>query len=464
MTDRPEPAPISAAATAEREIVISRVFKAPRELVFAAFIDPQHIGSWWGPRGFTTTTQKSDIRPGGEWIYVMHGPDGVDYPNWTRYQEVVRPERLVYEHGGGAPDSPAHFHVTVTFIERPEGTELTMRSLFPTKAARDQVVQRYGAIEGGRQTLARLADHLDAMAGGATRTQRRYSRRFAAPRALVFQAWTDPQHLVAWWGPHDFTSPTCIFEARVGGRIHIDMRGPDGVVHPLHGEVLELAAPHRLVFKAYPADEQGRPLFEVVNTVTFSEEDGHTTVVVDTDVTGVTPAARVPLEGMDVGWAQTLERLDDLLTDPAAAREPARDIVTTRVIPAPRGRVYAAWSDPALLQRWWGPNGFTNTFEVFDLRPGGDWRFVMHGPDGTDYRNHSIFREIRPGELLAFDHLGPMHRFGVRATFYDLGGGTLVRFRMRFTDAAECGRVRAFVAPANEQNFDRLEAVLTGRA
>ncbi len=84
----------------------------------------------------------------------------------------------------------------------------------------------------------------------------------------------------------------------------------------------------------------------------------------------------------------------------------------------------------------------------------------MHGPDGKDFQNHSVFRELVPGELVAFDHLGPMHAFQVRTTLYDFQGGTLVRFRMRFADAAEVARIRGFIAPANEQNFDRLAAVL----
>jgi uncharacterized protein YndB with AHSA1/START domain len=465
MAVRPEPA----SDTADREIVVSRVLNAPRELVFDAFTDPRHIGNWWGPNGFSITTRSMEVRPGGMWVYTMHGPDGANYPNWTRYHDVVRPERLVYDHGGSLEgEGEVQFRVTVTFTAHAGGTEVTMRSVFPTKALRDHVVERYGAIEGGKQNLARLAGHVEAQAktGVGAReawrahAQRRFSRRFAAPRALVWQAWTDPAHLAAWWGPHGFTNPTCVFEARVGGRIHILMRGPDGADHPMHGEVRELVAPGRLVFLAQPLDGQGQPLFEVVNTVTFADAEGGTLVTVTTDVSNATPAAQIPLEGMEVGWTQSLERLDELLTAPDAALHPERDIVTTRVFTAPRAQVYAAWTDPAVLQRWWGPKGFTNTFQVCEPRPGGEWRFTMHGPDGKDFQNHSVFRELIPGELVAFDHLGPMHAFQVRTTFYDFQGGTLVRFRMRFADTAEVARIRGFIAPANEQNFDRLAAAL----
>jgi uncharacterized protein YndB with AHSA1/START domain len=138
----------------EREIVFSRTLKAPRALVFKAFTESAHVGHWWGPKGFTTTTHEMDVRPGGAWRYMMHGPDGVDYPNRIVYAEVVAPERLVYTHDGDVEDDPNAFHVTVTFDEREGRTVLTMRSRFASAAVRDQVA--VFAIPGGRETLDRL--------------------------------------------------------------------------------------------------------------------------------------------------------------------------------------------------------------------------------------------------------------------------------------------------------------------
>jgi uncharacterized protein YndB with AHSA1/START domain len=446
--------------TSDREIVLSRSFAAPRDLVFSVWTDPQHVGTWWGPSGFTTTIHTMDVRPGGMWTYTMHGPDGTDYENWVRYLVVERPSRLIYDHGGGGKTSHMLFQVTVDFVATPDGTTVTMRMVFPTVAARDEVVQRYGAIEGGKQHLARLGEHLTAtQAGAPLRAHARFARRFAAPRDLVFQAWTDPAHLAHWWGPHGFTSPVCTFEARAGGRIRIDMRAPDGGIYPMTGEVRAFDPPNRLAFIAYPEDGHGVRMFEVLNTVNFAEDGDGTMMTVDTEVTALS-AAPIPFEGMQVGWSQSVGRLDDLLNDPVAARQPERDIVTVRLILAPRERVYAAWTDPGQMQRWWGPAGFSNTFHVFDLRPGGDWRFTMHGPDGTSYPNHCVFAAIRPGEQLIIDHIGEMHAFQILAGFYDCAGGTLVRFRMRFDDAAECAKVRTFAASANEENMDRLEAVL----
>jgi uncharacterized protein YndB with AHSA1/START domain len=149
-----------ATGTADREIVIARTFDAPRELVFDAWIDPKQIVQWWGPSGFTTTTHAMDVKPGGVWRFIMHGPDGTDYKNKIVFIEIVRPERLVYRHAGDEDSEPVRFHVTVTFAEQGGKTRLTMRSLFETAEERDNVVNKYGAIEGGNQTLERLAGHL----------------------------------------------------------------------------------------------------------------------------------------------------------------------------------------------------------------------------------------------------------------------------------------------------------------
>lgn len=150
------------AATADREIVLTRVFDAPRELVFKAFTDPKHVAQWWGPNGFTNTIHEMDVRPGGVWRFIMHGPNGVDYPNRVVYSEVVKPERLAWAHGSD-DGKPANFHATVTFAEQGGKTRVTMRMLFATAAERDKTVKEVGAIEGGNQTLARLAAYLPKM-------------------------------------------------------------------------------------------------------------------------------------------------------------------------------------------------------------------------------------------------------------------------------------------------------------
>jgi uncharacterized protein YndB with AHSA1/START domain len=149
-----------ATAASDREISIMRVVDAPREMVFEAWTDPQQVVQWWGPYGFTTTIHEMDVRPGGVWRFVMHGPDGTDYDNHVVFDQVVKPEPLVYRHGGGEENDIKEFHVTVTFDEDDGGkTRLTLRLVAESPAERDRMVE-FGALEGGKQTLERLAEYL----------------------------------------------------------------------------------------------------------------------------------------------------------------------------------------------------------------------------------------------------------------------------------------------------------------
>lgn len=151
----------SAEHLADREIVITRVFDAPREIIWNAWIDPKQIVRWWGPRGFTTTIHEMDVRPGGVWKHTMHGPDGTDYPNQIVFTEVVKPERIIYSMTGGKKGDPAHqSDVTWSFEAQGDKTKLTLRMLFPSADIRQHVAKTYGVIEGGNQTLDRLGEHL----------------------------------------------------------------------------------------------------------------------------------------------------------------------------------------------------------------------------------------------------------------------------------------------------------------
>lgn len=292
--------------TADRELVFTRVFDAPRELVFQAWTDPQHLAQWWGPKGFTSTIHEMDVRPGGVWRLTMRGPDGVDYKNRIVFLEVVKPERLVYKYEPEPGSEPVRHQVTVTFAPEGGKTCLTMQMLFPSAAAREHVVKKYGAIEGADQTLGRLKEHLPQMAAGRDLV---ITREFDAPRELVFKAWSEVERLRRWWGPDGFTNPVCEVDLRPGGAIRIDMRGPDGTVYPMTGTFHEIAAPQRLVFTSAALDEKGMPLFEVLNTVIFDEQGGKTKITLHASVTKATAEAVRYLAGMEQGWSQSLGRL-----------------------------------------------------------------------------------------------------------------------------------------------------------
>jgi uncharacterized protein YndB with AHSA1/START domain len=146
-------------ATADREIGISRVIDAPRELVVVAFTRVRHLSRWWGPEGFSTTTRSFEFRVGGEWDFVMHGPDGTDYQEWITWREIVPPERIALVHGESR-DDPNAFESVLTFEPAGEETRIVMRTVFPTKELRDEAVEKYHAIEGGEQTLRNLAAYV----------------------------------------------------------------------------------------------------------------------------------------------------------------------------------------------------------------------------------------------------------------------------------------------------------------
>jgi uncharacterized protein YndB with AHSA1/START domain len=275
-----------------REIVTTRLFRAPRERVFAVWSSAAHLEKWWGPRGFSTTTHAFDFRPGGEWRLTMHGPDGTDYANRVVYTEIVPPSRIVYAHHGDG--ETVHFHTTVTFTDEDGGTRVTMRALFPTAAARALVIERYHADTGAKENMDRMGEHL-------------------------------------------------------------------------------------------------------------------------------------------------------------------RSFQTSREIPASPEQVFAAFSDPQRLARWWGPAGFTNTFEVCDFRPGGRWKFVMHGPDGANYANESAFAEIEPAKKIVVEHLSAPN-FVLTITLTPSAGGTTLTWTQVLESAEIVARVEAIVVPANEQNLDRLTA------
>jgi uncharacterized protein YndB with AHSA1/START domain len=140
------------------------------------------------------------------------------------------------------------------------------------------------------------------------------SRVFDAPRALIFRMWTDPRHLAKWWGPRDFTNPVCELDLRVGGRILIHMRAPDGKLYPMTGTFREIVAPERLVFTAIAEDRNGHAVLEGLVTVTFEEQGEKTKLTVREKAVALAPVAGPMIAGMETGWAQSLYRLETAVT------------------------------------------------------------------------------------------------------------------------------------------------------
>jgi uncharacterized protein YndB with AHSA1/START domain len=145
-------------STADRELLITRELNAPVELVWEAWTTPEHIANWWGPNGFTNTISKMDMKPGGEWDLVMHGPDGTDYKNKSVFKEVVKHQRIVYEHITGPK-----FIATVEFEDRGEKTFLRWHMLFETREQFIQTVKTFKADEGLKQNVEKLGKYLEGL-------------------------------------------------------------------------------------------------------------------------------------------------------------------------------------------------------------------------------------------------------------------------------------------------------------
>lgn len=148
----------NASPSADREIVTTRLIDAPRETVWEAWSNLEHLERWYGPDGFSVTTSSFDFSVGGEWRFTMHGPDGRDYPNVVLFTDIAKPERIAHDHGDGI--GAISFKATVTLEDRGGKTFLTLRSVFDTPEALRKVVEENGAIEGAKQTLGRLAEHV----------------------------------------------------------------------------------------------------------------------------------------------------------------------------------------------------------------------------------------------------------------------------------------------------------------
>jgi uncharacterized protein YndB with AHSA1/START domain len=316
-----------AESIANREIKSTRLIKAPRDLVWQMWTDPKHIAQWWGPKGFTNTIHQMDVRPGGVWDFIMHGPDGTDYKNKNVFAEVVKPERIVYDH----VSAPKH-HVTVTMEAEGNHTRLTMQLLFDTAEERDACAKKYGAVEGLDQTLGRLEEKLaQTAAGGSTTEPFVISRTFNAPRDLVYKAWTERERFMQWFGPKGFAITTASMDFRPGGTLLFCMRAPDG--KEMWGKFVyrEITPPERIVWINSFSDKDGgltrHPMTpswpaEMLSSATFTEQAGKTTVTIQWTPLNASAEELQIFEnmrsGMNQGWTGTFEQLENYLANAKA--------------------------------------------------------------------------------------------------------------------------------------------------
>lgn len=237
--------------TKANEIKLLRVYEAPLSVVWDAWADPAKAAQWWGPRGFTITNHSKDLRPGGHWTYTMHGPDGVDYPNSTKYLEVVEGSKLVYDHGGNE-DRPPMFRVTVLFSESNGGTAMDMTMAFPTPEIAE-ATRKFIKSVAGDSTWDRFGEYL----AKATSDKEIFmiNRSFDAPIEQVYNVWIDPAHISKWLPPADFDMQFIKADIKTGGSSFYCMSNESGLKMYGRAEYLELRRPDRIVYTQQFCDE-----------------------------------------------------------------------------------------------------------------------------------------------------------------------------------------------------------------
>lgn len=306
------------------EIAITRVYDAPVKAVWDAWTDPDQVGQWWGPRGFTITTHSRELNTGGHWHYTMHGPDGVDYINKTKYLEVVPGTKLVYDHGGNDEQKPL-FRVTVTFSEQNGKTLMDMRMALETAEAAEQS-RKFIKQAGGNATWDRLAEYLEK--SSSSKDVFYINRTFDAPIEKMFEMWTNPDHFSKWLAPTGFEMHFMRSDIKAGGTTFYCMAGNGGIKMYGKAHYLEVERPTRLVYTQQFCDENENitrhpmaPTWPetMLTMVTFAEEGPEQTRVTVRwecvgDVTEEELATFIQgRSGMTIGWTGSFDKLEEYL-------------------------------------------------------------------------------------------------------------------------------------------------------
>lgn len=304
------------------EIKIVRIYDAPVKIVWDAWTDSKQAAKWWGPRGFTITTHSKDLRAGGSWDYTMHGPDGTDWPNTTKYLEVEKYSKLVYDHGGNKNQAPL-FRVTALFTEIKGKTRLEMTMTLATPEAAEET-RKFIKKAGGNSTWDRLAEYLAKET--TNKDQFVINRSFDVSVDQMFELWTDTKHFAAWMGPAGSTMEFIKADIRPGGESLYMMSGAPG--HKLYGKAryLEIEKPHRLVYTQEFCDQNGNttrhpmsPTWPetMLTTVLFTEEGpNQTRVTLTWEAHGNVTAEELQTfiqarAGMTGGWTGSFDKLEE---------------------------------------------------------------------------------------------------------------------------------------------------------
>jgi uncharacterized protein YndB with AHSA1/START domain len=314
-------------------ITITRVFDAPRDLVWKAWTEPEHLKRWWGPKNFTAPVSKIDLRVGGKYLFCMRGPDGKDYWSTGVYREIVPLERIVVtdsfadEKGnvvpasyyGMAGDFPLELLVKVTFEELGNKTKMVLRHEGIPSGMMRELTEA-----GWSESFDKLAESI--VAGGTRIVAERgkqeviITRVFDAPRDLVFKAYTDRNLIPQWWGPKRFTTTIDEMDVKPGGLWRFVQRDAAGNVYAFHGVYHEVRSPERIVDTF---EFEGTPGHVSLETCTLEDIGGRTKLTTRSVFQTVEDRDKMLREGMEEGVLETMDRLAELLKKPQIERKAA---------------------------------------------------------------------------------------------------------------------------------------------
>lgn len=308
------------------EIYLERIYDAPVEIVWDAWVDPAQAAHWWGPRGFTLTTHSKELRVGGQWRYTMHGPDGTDYPNIATYHEIDEHKSLVYDHGA-TDDTPPLFRVTVYFTAIGKKTLMEMTMSLATAEAATQTRQ-FIKQAGGESTWDRFAEYLGAQIEHKERFV--INRSFAAPIDVMYDMWTKAEHFSKWLPPTGFTMSFMRADLHEGGSSSYKMTNGSNITMYGRAFYLEMSKPNRLVYTQQFCDEHENisrhpmaPTWPetMQTTVEFTAEgDSQTRVTVTWEPVGDFTDAELQAfinerRGMTMGWTGSFDKLEALTSE-----------------------------------------------------------------------------------------------------------------------------------------------------
>ncbi len=252
-----------------RELSISRLINAPQELVWEAWTNPEHIRHWWGPVGFKSTISKMEVTEGGEWIFVMHGPDGTDYKNKHVYIKLEKPSLIIMRHESFPP-----FVMTARFEAKGTQTLVTLHSVFESASQLQEVIKVFKADEGMVQNITRMDEYITGKIYQVA-TPIVIERNFKASTAIIWNALTDLSQLKKWYFDLDGFQPVPGFRFRFAGK------GSTGEEYMHDCRVLEVIPGKKI---AYSWTYENREGYSVVSFELFPDGDQTRLVLTHTGV------------------------------------------------------------------------------------------------------------------------------------------------------------------------------------